>query len=547
LNHKLYILLIIIICSCLQVHFTYAQNFKVNLSPKHLAKINEGKSAHEKLKKYRKFFSKDSAKQMKKLNKQLQRKYDSSTRVMLKEQKLTQLMEKKGIKPPIDTLEVLKQYASLIRKDTSSWDSLRSKGLTEAESKALEALPANQKGELQTLHDQYGLSKDELKKILAGDSTTKKEIKAKLATLSKDKGMENLSQMKQVKELQSTYGFSINEAQGYLSGDSTAKKKIKIQALQKAKEKSLASLPPGQRKQVEAFQKEYGPYSKEIKQYLFFLKDSVDRSDTLKAMIAKNAKELATKFGGSEIAQVNAFDKKMAEMKAMPDQYKKQVDQYKDPAKVKEEAKQKAAEQLSQLEAVKGVQNKMGLAKKKFSTLLNSNDLSTGIKEKSLKGRPLRERWVIGGNFNIANTSPLMIDLSPQFGYKINKKFQVGVSGIYRAKFVDSVRVSNAVPADVRGYSAFATYGLMLNFFAYAEFERTSSTVKQQSLDPKGSVQWVNSALVGIGRQFRLHSKVNASVLLLWNPLHENGKSPYHDAFVIKTGFQLSDLALLKR
>jgi hypothetical protein len=547
MRDKLYILLIILTCSFLQVQFTYAQTFKVSLSPKHLTKINEGKSAREKLKKYRKFFSKDSAKQMRKLNKQLQRKYDSSIRVMLKEQKLAKLMEKRGIKLPIDTIEVLKQYASLIPKDSASWHSLENKGLIEIETKALAALPADQKGELQALHDQYGLSKDVLKKFLAGDSTTKREMKAKLATLSKDKGIENLSQMKQVKELQSTYGFSINEARGYLSGDSATRKKVKVQALQKAKEKSLASLPSGQRKQVEAFQKEYGPYSKEVKQYLFFLKDSVDHSDKLKAMVAKNAKELANKFGGREIAQFNALDKKMAEIKAMPDQYKKQVDQYKDPAKVKEEAKQKAAEQLSQLEAVKGVQNKMGLAKKKFSTLLNSNDLSTGIKEKSLKGRPLRERWVIGGNFNIANTAPLMIDLSPQFGYRINKKFQIGVSGIYRAKFVDSVRVSNAVSADVRGYSAFATYGLMLNFFAYAEFERTSSTVKQQSLDPKGSVQWVNSALVGIGRQFRLHPKVNASVLLLWNPLHENGKSPYHDAFVIKTGFQLSELALFKK
>ena len=544
---KFFFLSVLIAFGFAQIKVCYAQTFKVTLSPKHVAKINAGKSATVKLKKYRKYYSKDSAKQMKKLNKQLQHKYDSSTRAMLKEQKLARLMEKKGIKPPIDTLEILKQYASLLPRDSSSWDSLRSKGLTKIESKTLEALSPEQKSELKALHDQYGLSKNVLKDFLAGDSTAKKEIKVKLAALSKDKGIENMAQQKQLKELQSKYGFSISEARGYLSGDSAARKKMKTQVLQKAKEKSVAALPPGQRAQMEAFQKEYGPYSKEAKQYLFFLKDSVDRSDTLKAMAARSAKDLAAKFGGSEVAQFNAFDKKMAEMKSMPDQYKAQVDQYKDPEKVKAEAKQKAAEQLSQLDLVKGVQKKMSLMKNKYSTLLNSNDLSTGIKEKSLQGRPLRERLVIGGNFNIASTSPLMLDLSPQLGYRINKRFQVGASGIYRVKFVDSVRVSNAVPSNVCGYSVFATYGLMLNFFAYGEFERTTATVKQQSLDPKGSNQWTNSALVGIGRQFRLHPKVNASVLLLWNPLHVNGKSPYHDAFVIKTGFQLSELSLMKK
>jgi hypothetical protein len=546
LKGKLYILFIALTCAVLQGQYSYAQSFKVNLSPKHLAKINEGKSAREKLKKYKKFFSRDSARQMKKLNKYYQKKYDSSTKAILNQQKLAKLMEKRGIKPPIDTLAILKQYASLLPKDSTEMDNLKSKGLSEAEEKALDALPSDQKNELQVLQNHYGLSTKGLKKFLSGDTATKKEMKATLATLSKEKGTETLSQQKELKELQNSYGFSLGEAQGYLSGDSTAKKKIKIQALQKAKEKSLASLPPGQRKQVEEFQKEYGPYSKEVKQYLFFLKDSVDRSDTLKAMAAKNAEELVAKFAGGQVGQFSEYDKKLKELKSMPDQYKKEMEALKDPAKMKEEAKQKALEQLSQNESVKAVQNKMSLAKKKFSTLLNSNDLSTGIKEKSLKGRPLRERWVIGGNFNIANTSPLMIDLSPQLGYRINKKFQVGVSGIYRTKFVDSMRVSNTVPADVYGYSAFATYGLMLNFFAYAEFERTSSAVKQKTIDPKAA-QWVSTALIGIGRQFRLHPKINASVLLLWNPLHENGKSPYHDAFVIKTGFQLSELAMLKK
>jgi hypothetical protein len=329
--------------------------------------------------------------------------------------------------------------------------------------------------------------------------------------------------------------------------DSAALKKMKMQSLKQAKEKSLASLPPGQQKQAREIQSEYGEYSREAKQYLVFLKDSVDHLDTLKAIAVQHATEQANSLADRQISQLNPFNKSLTELKSTPDQYKQQVDDLRDTAKMREAARQKAQELLTQNSYIKSVQSKMGLLKNKYSTLLNSNDLSTGIKEKSLKGRPLRERWVIGGNFNIVNISPLMIDLAPQFGYRVNKRFQVGVSGVYRVKFVDSVRVSNAVPSNVYGYSVFTTYRVILNFFAYAEFERTTSAAKSQVNDAKSESIWINNALVGIGRQFKIHKKVNGSILLLWNPLHVNGKSPYHEAFVIKTGFQLSEISLMKR
>lgn len=477
---KFYTALSFALVAMLLSNVGYAQNFNINLSPKHLTKINESKSAHQKLKKYKKFYSRDSARQLKKLNAFYKRKYDSTNRALLKEQKFTRLLEKKGFKPPIDSVEILNQYAALLSKDTTL--NLRSRALAEAEKKVLDRLPP-----------------------------------------------------------------SVTPFSSFSLQDSAALKKMKMQALQQAKEKSLASLPPGQQKQAREIQSEFGEYSKEAKQYLVFLKDSVDRLDTLKAMAVKHATEQANSLAEGQMNQLNPFNKSLTELKSTPDQYKQQVDDLRDTAKIKEAARQKAQELLTQNSYIKSVQSKMGLLKNKYSTLLNSNDLSTGIKEKSLKGRPLRERWVIGGNFNIVNFTPLMIDLAPQFGYRINKRFQVGVSGVYRAKFVDSVRVSNAVPSNVYGYSVFASYAIILNFFAYAEFERTTSTAKLQVNDAKGESIWINSALVGIGRQFKIHKKVNGSVLLLWNPLHVNGKSPYHEAFVIKTGFQLSELSLLKK
>jgi hypothetical protein len=497
-----------------------AQTFKVDLSPKHVARINEGKSAREKLKKYRKYFSKDSAQQMKMLNKQLQKKADSITRAMVKKEKLRLLAEKQGIKLPADTLAILNQYAALL--SNKNGDSTKAFSL--AKDKA-----------------QKELSKEPFLKqytSLLKDTTLRDRLKGEGIKLAK----QNLEQ-----QLKERYGLSQTEATGYFSGDSAVRKKVRQKSLQLAKQKSMEALPPNQRKQLEAYQKEYGPYSREVKQYLYFLKDSVDTMDTLKSLASAKMEGMAKgalggQLGG-EAKQMSEYTQKLDELKKQEADYKKQVDEYNDPNKLKDKGKKEAEAQLQNY--VGAVEKKMSLLKNKYSTLLNSNDLSTGIKEKSLQGRPLRERWVIGGNFNITSTAPLMIDLAPQFGYRIDKKWQVGVSGIYRAKFVDSVKVANAISPQRYGFSVFSSYSLLLNFFGYAEWEQTMSSVK--STNDKSSIQWVPALLVGIGKKFQFHPKVGGTVMVLWDPLHVNGKSPYNDAFVIKTGFQLSELAMKKK
>jgi hypothetical protein len=73
--------------------FLFAQNlsaqiFKVDLSKKNLAKIEKGKTAFDKLKRYRKAYSHDSLKKIKKISKLYHKKMDSLARVSAKEEKL---------------------------------------------------------------------------------------------------------------------------------------------------------------------------------------------------------------------------------------------------------------------------------------------------------------------------------------------------------------------------------------------------------------------------------------------------------------------------
>lgn len=328
------------------------QSFKVTLSPKHLAKVDKGKTVHQRLKKYRKLYSKDSARQIKKLDKYYDKKTDSLSKVLRKERRLCELARKKGLPCSSDTLKQVKGYAALLSADSVTLDSL---------------------------------------------------------------------------------GREIKTSRGGLA----------------------EQLPEGQRGKLKTLENKYGSQSKEVNQYLALLRDSVSAADTIKSLAVGRGEAMVSQMAEEKLGSAGAvkefgeYEKAVKNIKSTPDEYKKKVEQVQNSEHMKAEAKQKALEEATEkmaenLDKFKPVQQTMGLMKNKYSSLLNSNDLSTGVKARSLEGRPLRERWVIGGSFNIPSTSPLMVDLSPQFGYKIDKLFQVGIGGMYRATFTDSVKARNA-------------------------------------------------------------------------------------------------------
>jgi hypothetical protein len=472
----------------------FAQTFKVNLSAKNLAKIQKGKSAYDKLKRYRKAYSKDSAKQLKKISRMYERRMDSLARVADQEEKLIKRMRKKGIRQPLDTLAFLKHYTSLLTKDSSLLD-----------------------------------------------SSVLKSLSIKKATSLEDQ---------QVQRLQREYGLPMEEARRYLKSDSATRRKIAVDGLKKIREQSLSKLPAGQRKQMEAFQQQYGSYSTEVKQYAFFLRDSVEHLDTLKTLALLKAETLVPslanqKFSGN-FNQMNEMRQKMDAWKNEGSEFNKSMNELRDKDKLKDKAKQEAEEKLMTVAQgkLKAVQRSMSMLKRKYSSMGNADDLSQAIKAKSLKGHPWHERWVLGSNFNVVGVSPLLLDLAPSIGYRFDKNLQAGVTLSYRVSFADTAKLAKSISGRTFGYSAFVSHSLFANFFAYGEWEESSILMKQKKNDPGNSRQWVNSFLVGLGRQFNVSKYVSGSVLLLWNPLHQNGKSPYASDFVIKTSFRLSGEAL---
>ena len=80
-------------------------------------------------------------------------------------------------------------------------------------------------------------------------------------------------------------------------------------------------------------------------------------------------------------------------------------------------------------DVLKEAMNQTNKLKEKYSTVLDSEDLSTATKRNSLKGKSFSERLMFGGIFQIRIDQSTSVDLNPQIQYMITKKWSAGIGG----------------------------------------------------------------------------------------------------------------------
>lgn len=279
----------------------------------------------------------------------------------------------------------------------------------------------------------------------------------------------------------------------------------------------------------------------------------VQNTDTLKQVARQRGETMLKEQAGQieGMPELNELSTQMGEadkLKGLAGDYKSQVEMYTDSAYLKEQAQKKAEELAMQYieehpEVMKEVQRKMNLLMKKYSVVPNSNDLSTAIKRTSLKGKTFRERLVIAANFQTISLDPVSIDFSPTIGYKFNSRFLLGLGGTYRQTFsTDSLPT---LAPEVWGYKAFTSYDVIGTFFAYGEYDRNTSGV---SITENNSNRiWNQALLAGVGRKFAVHRKIDMTLVFAYNFLHEPNDPVYPRPWVIRVGFQTSELAMMKK
>ncbi len=152
----------------------------------------------------------------------------------------------------------------------------------------------------------------------------------------------------------------------------------------------------------------------------------------------------------------------------------------------------------------------------------------------------VNDRVYFGGNFALNFGTFTFVDISPLAGYMLTEGFSMGVGGSYsyvsrELIFVPGfrrIRVNNSA----YGGRIFARHNVLEDYFAHVEYE----SINTEFLSPTGDGTvrgWVPGFFVGGGLTRGIFSKGAANFTVLLNLLHDQARSPYGSALVIRGGF----------
>jgi len=179
-------------------------------------------------------------------------------------------------------------------------------------------------------------------------------------------------------------------------------------------------------------------------------------------------------------------------------------------------------------------QKKLAKLKRKYSYVPNSNDLSTAVKKSSLHNKKFYERFVYGGNLQIASTDPFVVDLRPTLGFLINKYFAIGVGGSFRQTFGSD---SSSLAKDARAFNLNVAHDVWNGFFATSQFERQFKKVNILS-DPGYTWNANNAFYLGIGKRVRVSRKIYTTFVMLYDVLHDKSNKQYKRPLSFRVGFE---------
>jgi hypothetical protein len=257
--------------------------------------------------------------------------------------------------------------------------------------------------------------------------------------------------------------------------------------------------------------------------------------------------ELGEKVGLSEYSQQQ---NQLKELSEIPQELSEQMQNLQDPAKRREElikmAKLNATSfVMKQSQQLNQAQQSLQKLKRKYLSVPNANDLSTATKRNSLKGKPIKERLYLTGNFQILSSDPFSLDGMLSLGYRFNKKFILGTNGMYRQTFghYDVNIPYQQASENVAGYGIFTRYEVKKGFFSYAEAERMNVEIKDKAADTSYRI-WTTGIHAGIGRTFSFTKLLKTQVLFLYNFTHKQNQELYRQKFIVKFGVQLNEKGL---
>lgn len=187
---------------------------------------------------------------------------------------------------------------------------------------------------------------------------------------------------------------------------------------------------------------------------------------------------------------------------------------------------------------LKAATDEVAELKEKFSEVTDLNDLSSAKKNNSLKGKPAKNRIVYGSTFQIHIVGKTKIDLSPELGYRLNSRSEVGIGGTYRLfGNIDDPSLTINKPV-VMGYRGYFERKLINNLYVHGEFESLKSM--RHKTGEEREVLWYNSFLAGLERRFDMSGRLQGQAQVLYN-FNSRNNPLYGSPWVFRVGFSFSE------
>jgi len=153
-----------------------------------------------------------------------------------------------------------------------------------------------------------------------------------------------------------------------------------------------------------------------------------------------------------------------------------------------------------------------------------------------------KDRVYFGGNLSLNVFSQnKFIDISPVMGYMVTPRYSVGGGITYQYISREFFAIPSGdrftVSSSVFGGRIFNRYNVTRDYFAYAEYEALSAEFGVGNAQAERD--WVPGLFIGAGTFQPWFANGGINIMVLYNVLHDNLRSPYNSAWVVRGGITL--------
>lgn len=151
--------------------------------------------------------------------------------------------------------------------------------------------------------------------------------------------------------------------------------------------------------------------------------------------------------------------------------------------------------------------------------------------------KSFKERTTWGGNIQLDFGESTAVDLSPWLGWKITKKWILATGVNYRSGWYFTDGIERDHEQSAYGYRVFSEYDVYHGFYVHGEYEHQY----QIRSDPEASGTRTDYPgwLIGLGKSYRIKSKLSGNFQLLYQTNHAKGS--FNDSpWVLRFGIRMN-------